>query len=74
MLLKKDGKKMKICYVVCCYFGERRTFLNKFEEDVLCYVKSQIECLEKYKHNLSKIIFSFNIEKEHYKFCLAKLL
>jgi len=58
----------KICYVINFWFGERRANINAFKDDKLCYVKSQIDTLEKYKHSLSKIVFSFNVETEHYQY------
>ena len=54
------------CYVINFWFGDRRINVNRFDVDKLCYVKSQVETLKKYKHSLSKIVFSFNIEPEHY--------
>lgn len=57
---------MKTCYIINFYLGERRTNVKKSYVDKLCYVKSQIESLQKYKHSITKIIFSFNVEKEHY--------
>lgn len=56
----------KTCYIVNFYLGDRRNQIEKYSEDKLCYVKSQIETLQKYKHSLSKIVFNFNVEKEHY--------
>ena len=62
------GNMKKICYIINFYFGERRANINTFKDDKLCYVKSQIKTLEKYKHSLSKIVFSFNVETEHYRY------
>ena len=57
---------MKTCYIINFFLGGRRNNVKIFNVDKLCYVKSQIESLQKYKHSISKIIFSFNVEKEHY--------
>ncbi len=57
----------KVCYVINFYFGDRRCQIERFKFDKLCYLKSQIETLQKYRHSLSKIIFSFNVDIEHYK-------
>lgn len=60
---------MKTCYIINFYFGERRKTIEKYtKEDRLFFFKKQIEFLEKYTHNLSKIIFTCNIEKEDYKY------
>jgi len=56
------------CYVVNCYFGERRFDIDTNQYDKLCYLKSQIQTLEKYKHSLNKIVFNFNVEPEHYPY------
>ena len=57
----------KTCYIINFYLGSRRCDTERYQTDNLCYVKSQVETLEKYKHNISKIIFNFNVEKEHFK-------
>lgn len=54
------------CYIVSFYFGNRRRTVSEFEEDRLLFLKKQIETLQTYSHNLDKIIFSFNVEPEHY--------
>jgi hypothetical protein len=56
----------KACYVVSFYFGDRRRTVSEFNEDKLLFLKKQIETLQTYHHNLDKIIFSFNVESEHY--------
>lgn len=56
----------KVCYIVNFYFGNRRYNIDVFHTDKLCYLKSQIITLSQYKHSLSKIVFTFNIEPEHY--------
>lgn len=57
------------CYVINFYFGERRKTIEKYNKiDRLYFLRKQIEFLEKYSHNLNKIIFTCNIEKEHYKY------
>ena len=40
--------------------------LDEYENDRLYFLKKQIECLQTYKHNLTKIIFLFNIEPDQY--------
>jgi len=57
------------CYVINFYFGERRKTIERYNKiDRLYFLRKQIEFLEKYSHNLNKIIFTCNIEKEHYKY------
>lgn len=56
------------CYVINFYLGDRRRAINLYNQDRLCYLTSQIETLEKYKHNLDKIIFNFNLEINHFEF------
>jgi hypothetical protein len=56
------------CYIVSFYFGNRRRTVPEFEEDRLLFLKKQIETLQTYYHNLDKIIFSFNVEPEHYNY------
>jgi len=59
----------KTCYVINFYFGERRKTIERYNKiDRLYFLRKQIEFLEKYSHNLNKIIFTCNIEKEHYKY------
>lgn len=60
--------KEKVCYVIAFYFGNRRNDVDAYQTDRLCHLKSQIATLEKYKHSLSKIIFSFNVEPEQYSY------
>lgn len=54
------------CYIVNFYFGDRRRVPNSYNEDRLIFLKTQIETLRKYKNKLSKIVFNFNLEIEHY--------
>ena len=56
----------KVCYIINFYFGNRRYNIDTFYIDKLCYLRSQIVTLEQYKHSLSKIVFTFNIDPEHY--------
>jgi hypothetical protein len=59
----------KSCYIINFYLGNRRKTIKKYtNEDRLCFLKKQIELLEKYTHNLNKIIFNFNIESSHYHY------
>lgn len=53
----------KVCYVINFWLGDRRV---KDFDHPLDFVKTQVEYLEKYKHNLDKIVFSFNVEPSHY--------
>lgn len=57
------------CYIINFYFGNRRKTIDTYNSgDRLFFYRKQIEVLEKYSHNLSKIIFTCNIEKEDYKY------
>jgi len=58
----------KVCYVINFYLGDRRKPTPQYENDKLIYLKKHIEYLSSVKHNLSKIIFNFNIRPEDYKF------
>lgn len=58
----------KICFITNFWIGERRFEYSKYQKDNLYFLKKQIECLQTYKHNLTKIIFNFNIIPEHYKY------
>lgn len=61
-------QKKRSCLVTSFYFGDRRRTVNEFYDDRLLFVKKQIETLEKYYHNLDKIIFSINVETSHYNY------
>ena len=58
----------KICLVNTFWLGERRFEYKDYQKDNLYFLKKQIECLQTYKHNLTKIIFNFNVTPEHYKY------
>jgi len=58
--------KKKSCYVINFFLGDRRFDIHTYQTDKLCYLKYQIETLQKYKHSLSKIVFNFNVEPDHY--------
>jgi|TARA_R110001592_G_scaffold120003_1_gene323771 hypothetical protein len=58
----------KICYVVNFYLADRRRSEPEFKDDKLYLVKKQIELLESVNHSLTKIIFNFNVETEHYHY------
>jgi hypothetical protein len=45
--------------------GNRRKIHNSYNIDRLILIKKQIEFLRQVKHELSNIVFSFNIEEEH---------
>lgn len=53
----------KTCLIVNFYFGDRRNPCKKYEEDRLILLKTQIDMLTKINHNLSKIVFYFNIDE-----------
>ena len=61
-------QKKRSCLVVNFYLGDRRKTVPQFYQDRLCFLRKQIETLEKYDHNLQKIVFCFNLEKEHYSY------
>jgi hypothetical protein len=58
----------KKCLVVNFWLGNRRYEYDSYKVDKLHLLKRQIKTLTDYKHNLNKIIFSFNIVPEHYKY------
>jgi len=55
----------KVCYVCCCYLGDRRAAIKYYNEDKTVYIKEQVKSLEEFNHNLSKIILIFNLDPEH---------
>lgn len=57
----------KICYFINFYLGKRRQDIDTYIFDNFCYLNSQIETLTRYKHSLSKIVFNFNVEPDHYE-------
>lgn len=59
----------KTCYVINFYFGKRRKSIDLYNNfDRLCFLKKHIELLSSVKHNLSSIIFNFNVDPEHYSY------
>lgn len=64
-ILKIYKMKDNICYVCCCYLGDRRASINLYHEDKTIYVKEHIKSLQEINHDLSKIIFIFNLDPEH---------
>lgn len=58
----------KTCYIINFYLGERRKIVVEYERDRLYLLKKQIEYLQAKKHNLNRIIFTFNIRPEDYHF------
>ena len=58
-------KGKKTAYICCVYFGERRSPIERYLQDRLCLLKEQIKTLETFKHSLDRIVFVFNLEKEH---------
>ena len=63
----------KVCFVTSFWLGERRMESPIYKEDRLYFLKKQIELLQTKKHNLSKIIFNFNIIPEHYSY-ISKII
>jgi hypothetical protein len=57
--------KSNVCYICCCWLGERRSTTNAYRQDRLSYVKEQLKTLNEFHHDLSKIVFVFNLEKDH---------
>lgn len=62
------NNESKTCYVINFWLGDRRRTVSKNDEDRLYFLKKQIEVLQSIRHNLNKIIFTFNIESEHYHY------
>lgn len=58
----------KVCLINSFWLGDRRYEIPEYKEDKLYFVKKQIEVLQTQKHNLTKIIFNFNIIPEHYHY------
>ena len=58
----------KKCLIVNFWLGDRRSEYDSYKVDKLHLLKRQIKTLTDYKHNLTKIIFNFNIVPEHYKY------
>lgn len=59
----------KTCYVINFYLGDRRKTVEEFSvNDRLYFLKMQIQTLEKYRHSLDKIIFSFNFREDDYRY------
>lgn len=56
---------MKTCYIINFYFGERRKIPQIYNYDRLILLKKQIKYLEKVKHNIDTIVFSFNLDHDH---------
>ena len=58
----------KTCFITNFWIGSRRCEYSKYQEDNLYFLKQQISCLQTYQHNLTKIIFNFNITPDQYKY------
>jgi hypothetical protein len=58
----------KTCFITNFWIGSRRFEYSKYQEDNLYFLKQQISCLQTYNHNLTKIIFNFNITPNQYKY------
>ena len=66
-IIDPQYQSKKSCYVVNFYFGNRRRTIDEYHKDPLCFLKKQIELLNDISHNLTKIIFTINVEIDHYK-------
>ena len=53
--------KDRVCYVCCFYFGDRRKINQIYNIDRLILLKKQINYLNRVKHNIDNIVFSFNL-------------
>lgn len=61
--------KNSTCYIINFYLGNRRKTVNEYTNvDRICFVRKQIEFLERYSHELGKIVFNFNVEPKHYNY------
>ena len=60
--------KDKVCLIVSFWLGDRRKMPPEYTQDKLHFLKQQIYFLEVYKHNLTKIVFNFNITPEQYQY------
>lgn len=56
----------KTCYIASFWLGDRRKMMEGYIKDRLYFLKHQITSLETYSHNLSQIIFNFNITPDQY--------
>ena len=54
----------RVCYILNFYLGERRVEIEEQVIDRLLFLKLNIDCLTKFDHQLSKIIFNFNFRPE----------
>ena len=54
-----------VCYVCCCYLGDRRHAIEKYNQDKTLYIKEHIKSLQEIEHKLGRIVFVFNLEEEH---------
>ena len=59
---------VKTCYIINFYLGDRRNINPFYEDDKLSYLKKHIELLSAIPHNLSKIVFNFNLREEDYHY------
>ena len=66
-------KNNKVCFITNFWLGERRMESPIYKEDKLYFLKKQIQLLQTKKHNLSKIIFNFNVLPEHYPY-ISKII
>lgn len=53
---------MKSALIISFYLGQRRKVAKIYDNDRLICLKKQIEYLEKIDHNLTTVVFSFNLD------------
>jgi hypothetical protein len=63
-IIDDQDRGKKTCYVINLYFGPRRRTIEEYETDRLCLLKKQIETLNYYYHNLSRIVFNINFSND----------
>ena len=63
-----NSKKIKVCYVVNFWFGERRVKVEKYLENQLFYLEKQLCFLKNFKNNIDTVILNFNLIPQHYHF------
>lgn len=59
-------ENLKTCYIINFYLGDRRRSTPEYETDKLSFLKKQIEYLSSVSHNLSQVVFNFNLREEDY--------
>jgi hypothetical protein len=61
-----EKNKIKTCYVVNFWLGERRIEVDSYKENKLFFLQKQIDSLENLDNNIDTVIFNFNITPQHY--------